>query len=309
MITRRQLLQLFGSTFFSFSTPSFSKPKSITSKPLHQKIIPSSQESICSVGMGTWQTFNVGSDPQLRAQRTQIVDLFFKLGGQMIDSSPMYGSSQQVIGHALQELDFPEPLFSAEKIWTNDGSATRKHIEQIANHWRVNNFDLMQVHNLLRWEDHLQELKEMKSNGELRYIGITTSHGRRHKDLEKIMMTEPLDFVQLTYNLVDREVEQRLLPLALEKGIAVIVNRPFQGGYLIDHLQQRNQPLPSWATSVDCHNWAQYLLKFIISHPAVTCAIPATTKLEHMRENMSAATGIIPNTKERQAMLTYFQSI
>lgn len=319
MISRRQLLRWLGSSAVCFTAPTYLLANNLLAnnllvnnkpaKPVLRKVIPSTGESIHSVGMGTWQTFNVGSDIELRAQRTQLVKLFIELGGQMIDSSPMYGSSQAVVGHALAALNFPDTVFSAEKVWSGDGSNTRQHIEQIKAHWRVNSFDLMQVHNLLRWQDHLEALKEMKRNGELRYIGITTSHGRRHNDLEDIMLNEPIDFVQLTYHLDNRDVESRLLPIALEKGIAVIVNRPFQGGYLIDRLQNANTPLPPWAASIDCYNWPQFLLKFIISHPAVTCVIPATTKLEHLRENMSAATGKIPTTKERQAMLNYFTSI
>ncbi|MFT7222843.1 MAG: diketogulonate reductase-like aldo/keto reductase [Cellvibrionaceae bacterium] len=190
----------------------------------------------------------------------------------MIDSSPMYGSSQQVVGYALEQLDYPSQLFSAEKVWTRDGSVARRQIQQTGNAWGLKRFDLMQIHNLLSWQDHIEILKQMKSNGELRYIGITTSHGRRHRELEKIMASEPLDFVQLTYNLEDREVERRLLPLAREKGIAVIANRPFQGGSLINQLQRRNAPLPDFTKAINCQNWAQFLLKYVVSHPAITCA-------------------------------------
>jgi len=276
-----------------------------------KKVIPSTQEPLTAVGLGTWQAFNVGSDKKLLEQRTRIVELFFKLGGQMIDSSPMYGSSQDTIGYALSKLGTPyaKQLFSAEKVWTRDGSATRQHIDTIAKKWGVADFDLMQVHNLLSWQAHLEALKEMKSKGRLRYIGITTSHGRRHDDLEKIMATEPLDFVQLTYNLDDREVENRLLPLAKERGIAIIVNRPFQGGYLLDRLQRQKAVLPAFAQSIGCNNWPQFCLKFIISHPAVTCAIPATTQLEHLSENMAAAKGPLPNAAMRQQMLAYFKTV
>ncbi len=281
---------------------------SIGSK-LIQKPIPSSGDFLTVIGMGTWQTFNVGSDPKLRDDRTAILDLFFQLGGQMVDSSPMYGSSQQVIGHGLSRLNFPKGLFSAEKVWTGDGAATREHIQEIADAWRLKKFDLMQIHNLVSWQEHLQVLKQMRNDGELRYIGITTSHGRRHKELEKIMATQPIDFVQLTYNIQDREVEQRLLPLAQEKGIAIIANRPFQGGRLLDRLQRQKAALPSFASEIQCENWPQFLLKYAVSHPAVTCAIPATTQLQHMRENMGAATGDLPDTAMRQQMLAYVNSL
>jgi diketogulonate reductase-like aldo/keto reductase len=173
--------------------------------------------------------------------------------------------------------------------------------------WGVEQFDLMQVHNLLDWETHLATLKEWKADGRIRYLGVTTSHGRRHAELESIMQKEPLDFVQLTYNLVDREAEQRLLPLAAERGIAVLANRPFQGGGLFRRFGNRS--LPEWAGEIDCENWAQFFLKFVISHPAVTCAIPATSQVAHMRENMGAAYGQLPDPAMRRRMLDYVNSL
>lgn len=277
--------------------------------PLIRKPIPTTDEAITSIGMGTWQTFNVGSDNQLRAQRCQILNAFFNAGGQMIDSSPMYGSSHEVVGHCLKTLNFPDKLFSADKIWTSDERATRHQFQEIAGAWQRPTLDLMQVHNLLSWEAHLNALRDMKQAGNIRYIGITTSHGRRHRDLETLMKNEPLDFVQLTYNIRYREVEQRLLPLAQEKGIAVIANRPFDGGHLPKSLQRRNAPLPPWAADIECSNWPQFLLKFITSHPAITCAIPATTQIEHMQENMGAAKGTLPDAATRAKMLAYFQSL
>lgn len=278
-------------------------------QPLITGKIPATGEAVTSIGMGTWQTFNVGSDSKLRAQRCQILNSFFSTGGQMIDSSPMYGSSHEVVGHCLKTLGFPGQLFSADKIWTSDGSATRHQFQEIANAWNRPALDLMQVHNLLSWEPHLETLRAMKQEGKIRYLGITTSHGRRHDDLEALMKTEPLDFVQLTYNIRYREAEERLLPLAQEKGIAVIVNRPFDGGHLPKGLQRQNAPLPPWAADIQCSNWPQFLLKFITSHPAVTCAIPATTQVEHMQENMGAARGILPDAATRAKMVSYFQSL
>lgn len=277
--------------------------------PLLQKLIPTSGERLTVIGMGTWQTFNVGSDNQLRANRTEILDLFFQLGGEMVDSSPMYGSSQQMLGHGLSKLNYPKNLFSAEKVWTSNKSATSRQIQETADAWRVNQFDLMQVHNLVSWREHLAVLKEMRANGQLRYVGVTTSHGRRHDELENVLKTEPLDFVQLTYSLANRDVEERLLPIAQDRGIAVIANRPFQGGYLVDQMQSSNEPLPDFAKDIQCENWPQFLLKYVVSHPAVTCAIPATTQLEHMRENMGAAQGVLPDEKMRKEMYAYVTSL
>ena len=222
----------------------------------------------------------------------------------------MYGSAQAVIGYCLARLGHPPPVFTATKVWTWGQSRGVGQMEEARNLWGVDRFDLMQVHNLLDWQAHLETLAADKATGRVRYSGITTSHGRRHNDLEKIIAnakppaaTPPVDFVQLTYNIVDREAEQRLLPLAAERGLAVIANRPFRRGALFERVAQHK--LPPWAGEIDCTNWAQFLLKFVVSHPAVTCAIPATSRVDHMRENMGAARGRLPDAKLRQRMIDY----
>lgn len=257
--------------------------------------------------MGTWITFNVGSDPVARDACTEVMDAFFASGGKMIDSSPMYGSAQTVIGDGLDKLGHPDTLFSADKVWTSGGGEGPTQIEESRKHWGIPRFDLLQVHNLLAWEAHLDTLLAMKAGGELRYVGITTSHGRRHGEFEKIMQRHDLDFVQLTYNIADREAEDRLLPLAREKGIAVIVNRPFRQKALIRRFE--GEPLPEWASEIDAGNWAQFLLKFIVSHPAVTCAIPATSQVAHVRENMDAARGPMPDEAMRARMAGYIREV
>ena len=272
------------------------------------KAIPSSGEKLPVIGMGTWRTFNVGSDSVLRDRRAEVLQAFFEDGGGMVDNSPMYGSAREVVGHALRKTGIPETLFSAEKIWTEDGSKTREQTAESAGMWGVEVFDLMQIHNLVAWQPHLAALRKMKEEGKIRYIGITTSHGRRHEDLEKIMRDEPLDFVQLTYNITHRKVEERLLPVAAERGIAVIANRPYDGGELIKELKRKNAPLPEWASEFDCSTWAEFLLKFIVSHPAVTCAIPATSQVGHMRENMAARLGRMPDEETRKRMIAHVES-
>ena len=252
------------------------------------------------VGLGSWITFNVGRDATAREACADVVRAFFGAGGRLIDSSPMYGSSQPTIGHALARLGHPAALFSAEKVWTGDAARGAAQIEASRAYWGVPQFDLMQVHNLLAWRDHLPRLLEMKAAGRLRYVGITTSEGRRHAELEQVMRTQPIDFVQLSYNLLDREAEQRLLPLAQQRGIAVIVNRPFREGALLEAL--RRHRLPAWAVEIDCDSWAQVALKFIVSHPAVTCAIPATSQLAHVLQNMGAARGRLPDAALRTRM-------
>lgn len=264
------------------------------------RAIPSSGEQIPVVGLGSWITFNVGNDRAARDQCAEVMRQFFMAGGRLIDSSPMYGSSQSVIGEGLQKLKAQGTVFSADKVWTSSDGAAQ--IEASRKLWQVARFDLLQVHNLLAWEKQLPLLQAMKAAGGLRYVGITTSEGRRHGEFEQIMRSQRIDFVQLSYNLLDREAEQRLLPLARERGIAVLVNRPFREGALLRQLQRH--PLPAWAGEIDCTSWGQIALKFIVSHPAVTCAIPATSSIAHVRENMAAALGRMPDAALRQRMAT-----
>jgi diketogulonate reductase-like aldo/keto reductase len=269
--------------------------------------IPSTREEIPIVGLGSWITFNVGDDPALRDECAGVMAAFFEAGGRMIDSSPMYGSSQPVIGYGLQKLGRPAALFSAEKVWTSSGAAGPAQIEQSLRFWGVPKFDLVQVHNLLTWKPHLQTLFQMKAAGAVRYVGITTSEGRRHDLLEQIMRSEPIDFVQFSYNVVDREAESRLLPLASERGIAVIINRPFRQGELTHRLKR--EPVPEWAAELGASSWAQLMLKFILAHPAVTVAIPATTRVEHVRENLSAAAGAMPDPAMRQRIAAHVKAL
>jgi diketogulonate reductase-like aldo/keto reductase len=270
------------------------------------KPIPSSGEALPVVGLGSWITFNVGDDRVARDACAEVMRAFFAAGGRMIDSSPMYGSSQQVIGHGLNKLEAPR-LFSADKVWISSGARGPAQIEASRAAWGVQRFDLLQVHNLLSWEHHLRTLLAMKAAGQVRYVGITTSEGRRHGEFERIMRAQPLDFVQVSYNVVDREVEARILPLARDRGMAVIVNRPFREGVLIRKVARHR--LPAWAAEIDCVNWAQLLLKFIVSHPAVTCAIPATTRVDHVRENMGAATGRMPDAAMRARIAAHVEKL
>jgi len=277
------------------------------SPALATKPIPSTGEALPVVGLGTWITFNVGNDRAARDGCAEVVNAFFDAGGQMIDSSPMYGSSQPVVGYALSRVKPTPKVFAADKVWTSSGPRGPAQIEEARRHWNVARFDLLQVHNLLSWEEHLPILLAMKAAGKLRYVGITTSEGRRHREIEDVMRRHPLDFVQVTYNLRDREVEQRILPLARERGIAVIANRPFREGALLRELQRHR--LPTWAAEIDCTNWAQVALKFIVSHPALTCAIPATSSVAHVRENMAAATGRMPDSALRQRMAAHVDAL
>jgi diketogulonate reductase-like aldo/keto reductase len=271
------------------------------------RTIPRTGAAVPVIGMGSWLTFDVGDDASARAARTRVLKTFFARGGGMIDSSPMYGSSEAVIGHGLATLGKPEGLFAATKVWTPGQDHGVRQMAESERLWGVRPFDLLQVHNLLGWEGHLETLLDWKAQGRVRHIGITTSHGRRHDELARIMASQPIDFVQLTYNIDDREAERRLLPLAREKGIAVIANRPFQRGALIDRLQGR--PLPPVPAEIGAGSWAQVLLKWIVAHPAVTCAIPATTRVDHMEENMGAARGPLPDAAMRRNITAYVKSL
>ena len=275
--------------------------------PKLMRAIPSTGEEIPAIGMGSWITFNVGEDNKLRDQRTEVLRTFFAHGGAVVDSSPMYGSSEAVIGYGLARIPEQHALFSATKVWTLWQGTGQRQIADSRRFWGFERFDLIQVHNLLRWESHLETLRAEKAAGRIRYIGVTTSHGRRHDELEAIMTKVPLDFVQFTYNAVDREAEQRLLPLAAERRLAVIVNRPFQQGDLIDRVSGKK--LPDWAGEIDCANWAQLLLKFAVSHPAVTCVIPATSRVDHMQENMGALYGRLPDARLRLRMAQYVEGL
>jgi diketogulonate reductase-like aldo/keto reductase len=274
--------------------------------PILRKAIPKSGEQIPAIGLGTWITFNVGNDERLRAQRAQVMQTFFDRGGALIDSSPMYGSSEAMIGYGLARTK-RAALFSASKVWTMFKGLGVSQMEASRKYWGIERFDLMQIHNLLDWSTHIETLKAMKAEGRVRYIGLTTSQGWRYGDLEGIMKREPIDFVQFTYNVVDRDVEERLLPLAADRGLAVIINRPFQEGVLIQRMM--NHPLPPWAGEIDCANWAQFLLKFIVSHPAVTCAIPATRRVDHVGENTGAMRGRMPDAKMRGRMARYAENL
>lgn len=303
-ITRRSIVQAAGLGALLPLTPRLALGQSAS---LLTRPIPSSGELLPVVGLGTWITFNVGDDPVLKDECADVMAAFFDSGGRMVDSSPMYGSSQPTIGYGLRKLRYPKGLFSAEKVWISDPTRGAAQMEASRAYWGVETFDLMQVHNLVSWEEHLPALFKMKAIGQIRYVGITTSEGRRHREIERIMVGEPIDFVQITYNILDREVEERILPLAKEKGIGVIVNRPFRQKRLIRQFQ--DEPLPPWLEETGARSWAQFLLKFIISHPAVTCAIPATTRVDHVRENLEAATGILPDERLRRRMADYVEAL
>ena len=262
--------------------------------------IPSSGEKLPVIGLGSWQTFDVGDSPKERAPLDQVLRSFLKARGTVIDSSPMYGRSEQVIGDLLTGFGSHSPVFLATKVWTRGKQAGIESMERSLARMQTKRIDLMQVHNLLDLDTHLAILREWKEKGRIRYVGVTHYNSSAYAEMEKVLRNEKLDFLQINYSIAEREAEERILPLAQERGVAVLINRPFGGGDLFR--QVRSKPLPEWAAEFDCRSWAQFLLKWIVAHPAVTCAIPATSKLNHLVDNMGAGMGRLPDAKIRQKM-------
>jgi diketogulonate reductase-like aldo/keto reductase len=269
--------------------------------------IPSSGEMLPVIGMGTSQTFDVGDNPAVRAQLAEVVNVFFAKGGTLIDTSPMYGRSESVVGDLLEITANQEKVFAATKVWTDGRQDGIEQMQQSMQRMGVDVMDLMQIHNLRDWRTHLPVLREWKQRGRFRYIGITTSHGRYHEELARILKTESFDFVQFTYNIEDRAVEESLLPIAADRGIATLINRPFQRSAMFRKV--RDVDLPEWSKEFDCRSWGQYFLKFIVSHPAVTCVIPATSKVRHMEDNMGAGFGRLPDEGMRRRMVAFYESL
>jgi aryl-alcohol dehydrogenase-like predicted oxidoreductase len=304
-VNRRQVLKLLGAIGAGLMLP----PAILLAQDQAptRRLIPSGGELLPVIGLGSWITFNVGDNEGKRNERRAVMQAFFDRGGTLIDSSPMYGSAEEVIGALRTRVSGSDRLFAASKVWIVGREVGVRQMQRSLGLWGLQRFDLMQIHNLLDWQTHVETLKAWKAEGLVRYIGITTSHGRRHDEMEKAMLREPFDFVQFTYNIVDREAEARLLPLAQERGMAVIVNRPFQRGALFGHV--RGKPLPPWSAEFEARNWAQFFLKFIVSHPAVTCAIPATSRVDHLQENMGALYGRLPNAAMRRRMVEYIAAL
>ena len=271
------------------------------------KAIPKTGEMLPVVGLGTWQTFDIGETAAARNPLRAVMREFARGGGRVIDSSPMYGSSEHVVGDIAHDLGIQKDLFLATKVWTSGRDAGVRQMEQSYKRLRTQRMDLMQVHNLVDYRIHLETLRRWKEQGKVRYIGVTHYTKSAYDDLARVLASEELDFVQLNYSLGEREAEKRLLPLAAQKQVAVLVNRPFAEGALFR--RTGGKPLPAWAREYRCENWAQFFLKFIVSHPAVTCAIPATSKLNHLNDNMGAGFPPFPDQAARDRMARYFAEL
>ncbi len=268
---------------------------------LMMRPIPKTGELLPVVGLGTWRTFDVGAGSAERAGPATVLKLLAESGASVVDTSPMYGAAETVVGDLSRELASAERLFIATKVWTRGREAGIRQMETSFKRLRVNRVDLMQVHNLLDWEIHMQILREWKEEGRVRYLGVTHYAESAYPELERAIRTGDIDFVQLNYSIVSRSAERSLLPLAQERGVAVLVNRPFEEGGLISRL--RGTALPGWAAELGCVSWAQVLIKFVLSHPAVTCVIPATAKAAHLRENLHAGRLPLPDATSREKIV------
>ena len=259
--------------------------------------IPSSGETLPAVGLGTWRTFDVGADAAARAPLREVLQRFVDLGGRVVDSSPMYGEAESVVGDLTASLGLGGRLFLATKVWTSGRQAGIAQLEQSLRRLRAGRLDLMQIHNLLDWRTHLRTLRDEQQAGRLRYVGVTHYTASAYDELERVLRSERLDFVQVNYSLGEREAERRILPLARDRGIAVLANRPFAAGDLFRRV--RSEPLPPWAAELGCQSWAQVFLKWILADPVVTCVIPATSRVQHLVDNMAAGFGTLPDDAGR----------
>lgn len=302
LLTRRAWLRLMVGTGALAVTEPATSASTLIRRP-----IPKSGEMLPAVGLGTYQAFDVGSATAERAPVRGVLDEFVRRGGSVVDSSPMYGRSEGVIGDLAVDLGVSDQLFRATKVWTRGRDAGIRQMQESFRRMRTERMDLMQVHNLLDWRTHLATLRAWKAEGKVRYIGVTHYTESAYDDLARVLESEDLDFVQLNYSIVERDAERRLLPLAAERRIAVLVNRPFAQAGLFSRV--RGKSLPPWAGEIGCASWAQYFLKFIIAHPAVTCAIPATSKVKHLVDNMQAGAGRLPDARMRERMAHYLEGV
>jgi diketogulonate reductase-like aldo/keto reductase len=302
-VTRRYLLEVAAAGIATLSLPEM--PYAI--EPVMQRAIPKSGELLPMVGLGTWQAFDVSDDSGLWAPQREVLQLMFEAGGSVVDASPMHGRAEGVVGDLLVETKNRQRAFLATKVWTEGKDQGIAQMEKSLRRMRTNVIDLMQIHNLVDWRTQLETLRLWKAAGIFRYIGITHYTNHAIDDLVAVMENEDIDFVQMAYSIGERAIEDKLLPVAGERGIAIVVNRPYEGGNLFASIA--GESLPDWAQEFDCATWSQFFLKFVLSHPAVTCVIPATSKPNHMIDNLGAGRGRLPDDAMRRRMIQYWEDV
>jgi len=296
-MNRRDCLMTIQALGFSVISPH----RMIANEPIMKRSIHSTGELLPAVGLGTWQTFDVSESADEREPLKGVLRALVSKGGTVVDSSPMYGRSEEVVGDLSTELKLNDRLFMATKVWTNGKDSGVRQMNESLTLLGREKIELMQIHNLTDWETHIKTLRAWKEQGKIKYIGLTHYTASAHDRLASILSREDVDFIQINYNIADRNAEKKLLPYALERRVSVVVNQPFESGSLFR--QVKGKELPGWATEFDCNSWAQFFLKFILSQPAVTCVIPGTSKPGHMMDNMGAAFGKLPSEKQRQEMI------
>ena len=308
-LTRREAARLIsaGAAGLLLQISRLSAQEAAQSSHMLTRAIPSSGEKLPVIGLGTWSVFDVNLTAENRTQLTEVLSLFVKRGGRVIDSSPMYGRAEGVIGELAVKLGLRDSLFIATKVWTVGKEAGIAMMERSLERFRTKRIELMQVHNLVDVENQMSSLREWKTKGRIRYTGITHSQARGFYEVERIMRSQKPDFVQINYSVMEPEAAQRILPLAQELRMAVIINRPFGGGGLFGRVAEKS--LPAWAAEIDCQSWAQFFLKWIVAHPAVTCVIPATNNPQHMEDNMAAGLGRLPDAKMRRRIVELVSSL
>lgn len=307
-LSRRRMLHLSGMAALGcIVQPATLTGLSYSFIDMEKRIIPSSGEKIPAIGLGTWQTFDVDNSEAERSALREVLSMLVNKGGSVIDSSPMYGASETVVGDLSSDLKIRDKLFLATKVWTTGKDAGIRQMNESFQKMKTTTMDLMQVHNLTDVHTHLKTLREWKAQKKIRYFGITHYTVSAYPELIRLIKNEKPDFVQFNYNISVRDAEKELLPLAKDKGVAVIINRPFEEGELFNSV--KGKTLPDWAKDYDINSWGQFFLKFIISHPAVTCAIPGTSKVKHLTDNLGAAIGKLPDEKAREKMKKHFDSL
>jgi len=267
--------------------------------------IPKSNEELPIVGLGTWQTFDVGRSEEQRSPLKEVLNVLIENGGSVIDSSPMYGQSEKVVGELVEELSLKNQIFEATKVWTKGEKEGQTQISESMHLMKANPLDLLQIHNLLDWKTHIKTLRRLKEEGTIRYLGITHYNAGGYAEMERIIKNEPLDFIQINYNLAIRNASNRILPLAKENGVAVLINRPYEGGALFR--KAKDKVLPEWAQEFDAASWGQFFLKFILANQAVTCVIPGTSKPKHMKDNVRAGFGKMPEDLHLKKMISLIE--
>lgn len=303
MASRRDIIRMGIGTVLAGNWPNYS----VANENIRTRIIPSSGESLPAIGLGTYGVFDVGASAEERASCREVLGALLAAGASLVDSSPMYRRAEQVSGDLAADLGLTDRVFWATKVWSNGREAGVDQMRQSMRYFQTDQIDLMQIHNLRDWKVHMKTLRDWKEQGRIRYVGITHYQAAAFDELEKVILEAEPDFVQLNYSMAERDAEERLLPLCADKGIATLINRPYQRGGLFRSV--KGKPLPDWSGEFAMHTWGQFFLKYILANPAVTCVIPATSKMEHMLDNLAAGLGGLPGPAHRKAMIEYISSV